>query len=378
MPTITQYSSGNPAELFYSGPYAQGDQAVSQTPKSFYWAHPSMSGDTPVFTGGVVVEGVGFKYDGALLDSAKKVTSLQVVASHAPADYPVHPIVTFAGLSLSVDDTLAVLQGNAARLRNIIDANSWDYHGSAGNDTFDAGKRSDKLDGSDGSDVLNGAGGNDVVKGGAGIDTLYGGSGDDRLISGSDGDLMFGGAGDDRFYVGSNADRVREDAGEGHDSVFAKDDFFLFPTASIELLSAADTKAFATINLTGNDFSQKIIGNASANRLEGLGGKDVLEGNKGADTLEGGAGKDRLTGGKGSDEFQLQLGDGKDVITDFDATGGGGKQDYLLIAEGMTYAKRSAHGGRDTILDFGDDQTITLLNVKRADFSGADIHHYQM
>ncbi|HHZ10754.1 MAG TPA: calcium-binding protein [Rhizobiales bacterium] len=45
------------------------------------------------------------------------------------------------------------------------------------------------------------------------------------------------------------------------------------------------------------------------------------DGGAGRDYLFGGAGNDRLTGGKGADLFHFSYGNGKDVITDFDAAG---------------------------------------------------------
>ena len=297
MPTIIQNAAGDPTDLFFDR-YSPGTSIVAESSTSFYWATEGMSGDTPVWGGGVVVKGVGLAYVGEELTVATKVTSLTSIDSLYPAGHVPEGTgkVTFSGLSLSATDTMALLNGNTGRLDNIIAANAWNYLGSAYDDTFTAADFDDSLNGGGGADKLHGEGGDDVIQGGAGVDTIYGGEGNDKIDGGAGGgDLMFGGEGDDRFYVDSNSDRVRENVGEGYDSVYATDDFFLFPTAEIELLSVRDRGLVATINLKGNDFSQTIVGGPGNNQLDGQGGSDVLEGGLGADRLIGGTGVDTAT-----------------------------------------------------------------------------------
>lgn len=142
--------------------------------------------------------------------------------------------------------------------------------------------------------------------------------------------------------------------------------------------------------LGGND---QITGSKLADIIGSGDGKDTVKAGDGADTLLGGAkadklygekgndyiwgdaGKDRMWGGPGSDTFQFQEGDGKDVIVDFDAKGGGKKQDYIALYEGETFTARAVNKGHDTLLDFGDGDTLTLLGVHKADFTkGGDVH----
>jgi serralysin len=297
MPTIIQNAGGDPTDLFFDR-YFPGTSIVAESSTSFYWATEGMSGDTPVWSGGVVVEGIGLAYVGDVLTVATKVTTLKAIDSLYPAGFVPGGAgrVIFSGLSLSAADTMALLNGNTARLDNIIAANAWNYLGSAFDDTFTSGDFADSLNGADGADILRGEGGNDILQGGAGIDVIYGGDGNDRIDGGAGStDLMYGGKGDDRFYVDSYYDRVRENSGEGYDSVYATDDFKLFSTAAIELLSVRDRGLVATVNLIGNAFSQTLIGGAGDNELDGQGGNDVLEGGLGADRLIGGTGIDTAT-----------------------------------------------------------------------------------
>ncbi|MBO1537003.1 calcium-binding protein, partial [Pseudomonas sp. OA65] len=139
--------------------------------------------------------------------------------------------------------------------------------------------------GTTGDDQLTGSTGVDVIMGGAGADTLNGGAGND-VIHGQEGnDLLYGEDGDDVIRGG-----------------------------------------------VGND---TLSGGAGANQLYGDAGDDtivVATGSKG-NTLVGGTGNDTLTGGNYADTYVFNLGDGKDVITDYD--GGFVATDTLRFGAGI-------------------------------------------
>lgn len=61
---------------------------------------------------------------------------------------------------------------------------------------------------------------------------------------------------------------------------------------------------------------------------------------------------------------------GNDVITDFDAVGGGLKQDYLipLADDGLHWEK----SGKNVLPIFDNGTTITLLGVKYSDIGFED------
>lgn len=128
--------------------------------------------------------------------------------------------------------------------------------------------------------------------------------------------------------------------------------------------------------LTGSDIADTIKGYAGKNTLYGgeggdklFGGdkQDRLFGDQGKDKLLGGAGDDTMTGGKGSDIFVFAANSGRDVITDFDANGGGDKQDYLRLGDhsGSFNVKES---GDDVLITFDNSDTIRLINVSILDF----------
>jgi len=117
----------------------------------------------------------------------------------------------------------------------------------------------------------------------------------------------------------------------------------------------------------------KVIGSKEADVLTGYAGNDLLQGMEGADKFDGGAGKDVLVGGKGSDHFLISLTSGNDVIKDFDAKGGGQRQDYLDLApDVMEY--RMVKRGDDLLIKITDGPTITLQDVSPSRFSDDDVN----
>ena len=78
------------------------------------------------------------------------------------------------------------------------------------------------------------------------------------------------------------------------------------------------------------------------------------------DILYGNSGNNRMTGGKGSDTFVFNSTPFKDVITDFNANGGGNAQDHLdANGSGYTLVKH----GKDVLVDFVSGSTVILLDV---------------
>ncbi|MBL0372843.1 hypothetical protein JJB09_12465 [Rhizobium sp. KVB221] len=132
-----------------------------------------------------------------------------------------------------------------------------------------------------------------------------------------------------------------------------------------------DSDGDTLISVTNGDWIAKALYNALAgpNEIRGLltasyASKDQFQGSDKGDIIYGAGGNDRLTGGKGEDWFLFGHGDGRDVVTDFDAVGGTGKQDFVRQFSNDFHMRRS---GEDTIVDFGNGDTLILLDVKRSD-----------
>lgn len=118
-------------------------------------------------------------------------------------------------------------------------------------------------------------------------------------------------------------------------------------------------------NVSGSNFNDTITGSN---------GNDQLFGNGGNDRLSGGAGNDALNGGIGADTFVYAIGGGADIIGDFvqadadkiDLTGVPG---VSTLADIQTLATQQ---GSNTVINFGNGDTLTLLNVTLSNLTAAD------
>ena len=75
---------------------------------------------------------------------------------------------------------------------------------------------------------------------------------------------------------------------------------------SVETLTTTNQAGVGAIDLTGNEFDNRIEGNDGANVLTGNGGHRPLDRLGGTDTLNGGTGNDQLDGGAGIDSGDVQ------------------------------------------------------------------------
>ena len=107
--------------------------------------------------------------------------------------------------------------------------------------------------------------------------------------------------------------------------------------------------------------------------MGGKGNDILIAGGGQLEVLNGGLGNDRYTGKGGCDYFFTGPGQGRDVVTDFDAVGNGDfySQDYFTTAGG-TYTIRDR--GRDVVIDFGGGDKLILLDVKFSDVTSADFN----
>ncbi|MBX9456478.1 MAG: hypothetical protein KL863_10915 [Rhizobium sp.] len=99
-------------------------------------------------------------------------------------------------------------------------------------------------------------------------------------------------------------------------------------------------------------------------------GRDTVTGTASFDTIDGGKAKDTLTGGLGPDHFSFTKGDGKDKITDFDAKGGEGRQDFIVLHDVIDYDVEKR--GKDTYIDLGGKDGILLIGVKASQVDESD------
>ena len=287
--------------------------------------------------------------------------------------------------------------------------------------TFNAGKGDDYIIATamNNSKVLGGAAADTIMASDNTHTTLDGGDGNDYILVDNDhGSTIIGGKGNDTIEFSGTVESgttVSYSAGRGKDTlinytsevtialsgeveikkskVTAKGDTVLtlsnsgqltFKNYAGQVITVLDSNGNLTkavygngvINITGTEEADLLIGTPTHDSIVGLGGNDSLYGN---------AGNDTITGGNGSDYFSYTDGDGKDVITDYEAyevieindeeiksikTGKGSKKNDIILSIGKgSLTVKDAKGKKMNIIDadgyqssqmYGDTITTVL------------------
>ncbi|MBK9081013.1 MAG: M10 family metallopeptidase C-terminal domain-containing protein [Rhizobiales bacterium] len=119
--------------------------------------------------------------------------------------------------------------------------------------------------------------------GGFGADWLLGNGAANRLDGRGGADVMRGFTGDDVYVVDNANDRIIETANGGYDTALVSVTYRFGAYNEIEKLAVADAASTSTISLTGNEFGQRLEGNAGINQLNGALGADDMWGFGGDD-----------------------------------------------------------------------------------------------
>lgn len=245
---------------------------------------------------------------------------------------------------VAADFTLPGAQVAVVHINTVVTTNL-----TAGRDVFQGADDDDIVTGGEGRDFLFGGNGYDDLFGGEGRDFLVGGNGADLLDGGEARDILIGGAGNDRIFGGEGNDRAF--GGSGDDS--------------IEGGNGRD-------RLAGDEGNDVLIGDAGRDRLEGgadndalSGGadRDFLFGGSGDDILNGGTGNDRLIGGSGADTFVFAAGDGRDRISDFDASEDVIQLSSDSITDLASLDAASRERGGNLIIELGDGDRLVVNNT---------------
>ena len=262
---------------------------------------------------------------------------------------------TRTGASLLGDDNANTLDATGETQGFILaDAGDDNLLGSPGNDRLFGNQGRDFINAGTGDDIVRAGKDNDGVLGGDGNDVISGGLGNDRILSGDGNDVVFGNAGIEYIDAGLGNDLVF--GGRGNDGIDGGDgDDVLLGELGNDCLHG----------FSGNDL---LFGNAGEDVLLGSLGSDLLSGGRGNDSLSGGfqsdvlrgdLGDDTLSGGEGGDRFDFRLGDGSDIITDFEDG-----VDIIGLQNGLTFAQLTiSQVGSNTQISVGDEVLVSLLNV---------------
>ncbi|MBC7767387.1 MAG: cadherin domain-containing protein [Phycisphaerales bacterium] len=169
------------------------------------------------------------------------------------------------------------------------DTLSGDTGGAPAKDWLTGGLGDDVISGGDEEDILSGNHGADTISGGAGTDIIYGGGDNDLIDGGAGADLIFGGSGEDIASYASNTNQ--------------------YTGVHVSLKHAI----LNTLDADGDMF-------AGIEGLEGSSKNDELWGDEGDNVLRGLGGNDTLKGDLGDDTYEVNAGEGHDVIADFGVT----------------------------------------------------------
>ena len=236
--------------------------------------------------------------------------------------------------------------------------------------TVDTLTNIERIRGSEFADTIILDDGDNRGRGQAGNDTIEGRGGNDQLIGGENDDMLFGGTGDDVIQPGSGDDTIDggSDVGGG-DFDLVQYAFGGPTTGGITYTggTAANAIAVGDSVVTGD----ASIGTDTITNVEGVEGTEFadtffggdadenLGGRDGDDIFDGGAGNDFMTGGAGNDTFILQIGDGSDIISDFQA--GAATDDVIDVS---AFGFESLNGSGLRLIDFAtDDGTNTTIDL---------------
>jgi Ca2+-binding RTX toxin-like protein len=120
------------------------------------------------------------------------------------------------------------------------------------------------------------------LTGNSSVNTLIGNAGVNALDGRGGADVMQGLAGNDIYSVDDAGDQI-VDTG-GFDVVNTSVSYTLAPDLAAEIFVVLDPTTTTSINLTGNNLANILVGNAGNNALDGGGGLDSLQGLAGNDT----------------------------------------------------------------------------------------------
>ncbi|MGP9526467.1 calcium-binding protein, partial [Psychrobacter sp. AOP7-D1-15] len=127
-----------------------------------------------------------------------------------------------------------------------------------------------------------------------------------------------------------------------------------------EVISSEDVLNM-NYTLTGNDEANVLGGWSSNDIVDGQAGDDTLNGEAGDDILFGGEGNDTLNGGSGNDTYIYSLGDGQDIINNYDSSAN--RQDTLKLGEGISSDNIwIAKDSTNLTIDFLDDDSLVIQN----------------
>lgn len=233
---------------------------------------------------------------------------------------------------------------------------------------YDMSARQDLFFGSNtDNDTIDGGPGNDVIYGGAGADVIHGGAGDDNITGGPGianvTDQLYGDDGNDVIKTGTGDTGARLDGGAGNDQ--------LYGGLAANVMNGGDGKDY----LSGGGGQDIMHGGAGDDTLKAGTAASQLYGDAGNDRLIGGTGNDYLSGGDGNDTFVFGPNFGKDVVADFQNSGGTHdivQFDHTVFADFNALQSHMAQVGSSVVITLDANNAIEIKNFTVSQLHAAD------
>lgn len=213
-----------------------------------------------------------------------------------------------------------------------------------------------------GDDVVTGSFQTDTISTGAGNDIIYAGSGDDTIIYTSGDDVIIGNN-TGYNYGNDTLDLSQYTADQVSFRIVGHDVFIDTLDGSIELdYQVRNELGDARLNIENIIFSDGTLDEAGiaarAISDQASSGDDVITGSFQSEVITGGAGNDTLSGVSGSDTFVFAVGDGVDVITDYDAA-----NDALEFI-GINFSDLTiTQTGSDVLIEYGTGDQVLVTDA---------------
>ncbi|MDE6210209.1 MAG: hypothetical protein K2M73_11135 [Lachnospiraceae bacterium] len=275
------------------------------------------------------------------------------------------------------------------------------YIGTAGADSYSGTGSSEGIFGEEENDTLNAGGGDDIIIGGQGNDVLNGGSGADTYIFNiGDGEdiinnydtgswrrdkILFGEgiSKEDIRLTRSVNDMIITNTKNEEDVITLcnafKSPYGYYYIGSIEFADGTiwdlDMMKSKCNTIYGTEENDTLGGYSSGYNYQtsevyyGGAGDDNISGGSGNDILVGGAGNDVLNGGDDADTYIFNIGDGEDIINNYDT--GSWRRDKILFGEGILEEDiRLTRCGNDMIIENikNEGDVITLCNAFKSPY----------